>query len=152
MGSAGHTLQSVAAILGIIAAILAIWEVAARTDLPVGNGPTSIVQSISDGSSPSPSPTAPTLPTTGPGEQLDTPSSVSMSGDCQGLTLTWEPVVGAERYRVDRDGSTWTSVTHTEYSFTPFPDGQAHSYEVFAEAPPRPGSEASEEAVAEPCT
>jgi hypothetical protein len=68
------------------------------------------------------------------------------------MTLTWDTVEGAQRYRVDRDGFPATSVTQTEYAFTPFPDGEAHSYEVFAEAPPRPRSEASDEVVAEPCS
>jgi hypothetical protein len=150
-GSAGHTLQSVAAVLGIIAALLAIWEAAARSDL-VGDGPSSIVQNVGAGSSASPTPTAPTLATMEPAEQLDTPSGVSISGDCKSMTLTWDPVEGAERYRVDRDGFAFTSVTHTEYAFAPVPDGQAHSYEVLAEAPPRPRSAASDEVLTEPCS
>jgi hypothetical protein len=147
---ASRPLETIAAILGIIASLLAIWEGAARVGLPVGDGPIGVVHEISDGSN-SNIPTTPSIP--GSGEQLTAPSGVSVSGDCEsGYTVTWQPVEGADRYRIERDGFFAGSVTDADYSIQPFPDGKEHRYEVFAEAFPRPRSEASDEVVAGPCS
>jgi hypothetical protein len=50
-----------------------------------------------------------------------------VSGACEsGFTLTWQAVEGAERYRVERDGSFVSSETDTDYAIQPFHDGKEH--------------------------
>jgi hypothetical protein len=146
------TLEKVAALVGIVAGLLAIWEGVAR--IAGGDGPITVIQNISDGPTPGPtttSTTVPTIPTNG--GQLATPSDVSVSGDCEsGFTLTWQKVEGAERYRIESDGSPIASVTNTDYLAHPFPDNHEHSYRVTATAFQHDDSEPSDEVTVGPCS
>jgi hypothetical protein len=141
-------LQKVRLILLIIAALLGIWEAAARitgTDGPIG-----IAKDIGNNSTTT-APNPSTITTTG--KHLDKPAGVSLSGDCQsGFTLTWQPVDGADTYRIERDGVYNGTERDTDHSIPAFPDGNQHRFRVFAEAFPRSRSEGSDEVVAEACS
>jgi hypothetical protein len=95
----------------------------------------------------------PTPPSTSTGDQLEAPTGVSISGDCDsGFTLTWQPVDGAESYRIERDGSFAGEESDTDHSIPVFPDGQEHRFRVFAEAFERPRSDPSDEVVTDACS
>jgi len=144
-------LDTVAKIVGIIVGLLTIWQaLASLTDAPVGRGPVAIVRDARNGSSNDGPPTVPSIPT---GTQLGTPTGVSLSGDCDnGFTLTWSPVDGAERYRIERDGHFAGTEADTDYSIQAFPDGQEHHFRVFATALLRPQSAPSQDAVTDACS
>jgi hypothetical protein len=143
-------LQKVGAFLGIVTSLIGIWQfVASETDL-LGRGPVAIAKDIGSGSN---EPTVPTLPPITTGDQLEAPTGVAISGDCDsGFTLTWQPVEGAERYRVERDGFFAGEESDTDHSIRPFPDGQQHRFRVFAEALQRPRSDPSDEVVTDACS
>lgn len=137
------TLEKFGVIVGIIASLLAIWEGTAR--IVGGDGPIAVVQDIGDGSTS----TVPTITT----KHLDKPAGVSLSGDCEnGFTLTWQPVDGAETYRIERDGTYNGTERDTNHPIPAFPDEKQHSYRVFAEAFPGSRSEGSDEAITEACS
>jgi hypothetical protein len=123
--------------------------VASETD-SLGHGPVAIAKDIGNGSNES---TTPTLPPTTTGDQLAAPTEVSLSGDCNsGFTLSWQPVEGAESYRIERDGFFNGQEQDTNHSIRPFPDGQEHRFRVFAESSSRPRSDASDEVVTPACS
>jgi hypothetical protein len=150
----GSTLSIVADILGIVTALFALWEVGARLDIIPGRSPVQraqrVIEDISDDeSSPVPAPTISQVD----GQEtqpLEVPTNVSVSGGCDGFTLTWDPVQSAERYFVERDGFRIDTTTDTEYQFSLLPDGQSHEYRIRAGAPPRE-SDVSEEVTVGPC-
>lgn len=140
-------LEKFGVIVGIIASLLAIWEGFAR--IAGKEGPISIAQKIDDNSST----TVSNPPVIDGNKHLDKPSGVSLSGDCQsGFTLTWQPVDGADTYRVERDGMFNGTEYDTDHPIQVFPDGKTHSFRVFAQAFPSSRSEASDEVVADACS
>jgi hypothetical protein len=141
-------LEKVALILGIITSLLAIWEGVAR--IAGKDGPVGIAQDIGDNSTTTDA--HPPVITTN-GKDLDKPAGVSLSGDCEsGFTLTWQPVEGADSYRIERDGMYNGTERDTDHSIPAFPDEKQHSFRVFAEAFPDSRSEGSDEVVAEACS
>ena len=144
------TLEKLNVIVAVVVGLLAIWEGGAR--IVGGDGPITIVQEIGDWSTPA-VPTVPTVTDIANGKHLDKPSGVSLSGDCEnGFTLTWQPVEGAEKYRIEGD-SMFNGTEHdTNHSIPAFPDEKQHSYRVFAEAFPDSRSEGSDEVITEACS
>ena len=141
-------LQKARQVLLIIIALLGIWEGVAR--IAGADGPIGIARDVGNNPTP-PAPNQPTIPTDG--QDLDKPSGVSLSGDCEsGFTLTWQPVDGAEKYRIEQDGHFAGMEDDTDYTILVFRDGNQHSYRVFAEAFPHSQSEASDQAVTEACS
>jgi hypothetical protein len=126
-------------VLSVITGILALWEFGARVDILPGPSPIQIGQEVADDwpnwpDFPEPSP--PEFPDPDEDGELATPTGVEGSGGCDSTTLTWEPVEGAERYRIERDdGFSYTS-TEAQHTFQPFPDGQTHEYRIVALAFP----------------
>lgn len=150
----GSTLSIVADVLGIVTALLALWEIGARVDVIPGPSPVQRVQEVIDDSpeqedSPIPAPSISTVD----GQEtqpLEVPTNVQISGGCDGFTLTWDPVESAERYFIERDGFRIDTTTDTEYQFSSLPDGESHEYRIRAGAFPRE-SDPSEGVVADPC-
>jgi hypothetical protein len=67
------------------------------------------------------------------GEPLSPPSNLQLAGDCDnGYTLTWDPVEGAVRYIIERDGDFEGSEIQLVHQFEEFPDGGTHEYRVIA--------------------
>ena len=67
--------------------------------------------------------------------KIDTPVNLSASLDDRTVTLTWNAVIGAEGYRVYRDGAVVASVTSTSYIDTLNPPASV-AYAVSAYAGP----------------
>ena len=65
--------------------------------------------------------------------KIDTPVNLSASLDDRTVTLTWNAVIGAEGYRVYRDGAVVASVTSTTYTDTLTPPASV-AYAVSAYA------------------
>jgi hypothetical protein len=149
----GSTLSVVADVLGIIMAVIGLWELAARFDIVSGRSPSEITRDAFDPGRGStfPSPTIPTLPTIGEPMTLNAPANVQVSGGCDQFTLTWDPVDGAERYVIERDGFGTGTTTETEFKFQLFPDGMTHDFRVRAAAFPAQ-SEPSESVEVGPCS
>lgn len=142
------TIEKVGAILGIIVSLLAIWEGVAR--ITGHDGPIAVAQDVG-GNSATTELSPP--PITTEVKDLDKPSGVSLSGDCDnGFTLTWQPVDGADSYRIEQDGHFVGTEQDADYSILKIPDGSQHRYRVFAEAFPGSQSEASDEVVTEACS
>ena len=97
-GGAGHGLGIAASLMGIIAAVLGIWEIGARTDLIAGPGPIGIVfPSGFEFQLPSVNPDS-NIPEIKSGQPLDAPT-ITMSGNCtEGYTIRWNDVPGAGSY------------------------------------------------------
>jgi hypothetical protein len=122
-------------VLGVITGLLALWEFGARFDVLPGPSPVEIGQEVANDwpDFPEFDPSPPPFPT--PDDlQLAAPSGVQQSGGCDSVTLTWEPVEGATGYEIARDDGFSYRSTQTEYTFQPFPDGQAHDYRIIATA------------------
>jgi hypothetical protein len=134
-------------ILGVITGILSLWEFGARVDILPGPSPVEFGEEVVDDwpgwpDFPEVDPSIPSFPSPGEQVELETPVGVEMSGGCDGVTLTWDPVEGADRYRIERDDGFAYLSTTTEFTFHPFPDGEPHEYRIVAMAFPD-ASEAS---------
>ena len=154
MGQQGQgKLQAGAALITIIVGLIAIWQfILPMFGLGPAPGPSPV---RTDG----PQVTMPAfsfvVPTTQPagGTGLVAPKGLQVTGDCaNGFVLTWEPVAGATRYMIERDGNFSGSETQPMHEFQEFPDGKEHRYKVIAQAFPNPDSPPSEQITAPACT
>jgi hypothetical protein len=148
-GGAEHSLAIVAAVLGIIAAILSIWEIGARNGVFPGPGP---IEIIFPSHAPVPVqsgfPTIPAIPT---GAKLTAPKA-TISGNCDsGFTIKWTAVAGAEKYRVEEDGHFKATEDGTSHFIPAAEVFVQHSYTVSATALLNPTSDPSNAVIAEKC-
>jgi len=139
-GGGGHGLSIAASLLGIIVAVLGIWEIGARNGVIPGPGPIGIVfPSGFEFPFPSfdPNPSIPEIKT---GAPLDAPQ-ITMSGNCdEGYTFRWNDVPGAGSYEVQREDRWLASVSGTERFFPPEELRGATRVTVVAMAMTRPES------------
>jgi hypothetical protein len=143
-------LESVAAILGIIAAVLAIWQGAVFGGALPYPGPLQIIFPT-----PIPSPNGGggggggVIPTTGP--KLAAPHA-SISGDCDaGYTITWTAVKGATQYQVRVNDNYRATVSGTKLKIPGEQVMTDQKYTVIATALQRPPSEPSNAVTATEC-
>jgi hypothetical protein len=130
MDERGRVLSIVADVLGILTGLFFLWELGARFDIIPGPGPVKRVQRIIEDSPTTKPP--PSSATVDPTDALEVPSNVQLTGGCDGYTLTWDPVEGADRYIIDDDQGTGRMTTNTYLSFDLFPDGEIHQFRVRA--------------------
>jgi hypothetical protein len=125
----GRVITPIAEVLGIVASLIGIWQFAASFDLIPVRGPIQIVQDSFEGptSSPTPfdGPTGIDVP-----QRLDAPSGLEVSG----CLLSWNPVDGAESYRITRDDAPLPSIPDTSIDLSTLlgADGQTHVFRVTA--------------------
>ena len=147
-------LTVVAELLGILSALIALWEFGARLNVIPGESPIERAKEVVDPTTTStsvePEITVPPIETTRP-LQLQSPGNVQLSGSCERFTLEWDTVDGAERYVVERNGQFAGFTEDASYTFELFPDGKAHEYRVRASAF-RTQSIPSESVDVGPCT
>jgi hypothetical protein len=151
-GGGGHGLSIAASVLGIIVAVLGIWEIGARNGVIPGPGPIGIVfPSGSDFPFPSFNPN-PSIPEIKSGQPLDTPS-ITISGDCvAGYTVRWDAVAGAEDYQVRENGHFRATTSGTDLFI---PSNEVLSdlrITVIAKALTRPDSPESNAELAAACS
>ena len=109
-GGVKSTLEIMAAVLGIIAAVLGIWQGLVQFKVIQGPGP---IQIVFPSGFPFPSsngfPTGgdiPSLPDFPTDPAPEVPTGLSVSGTCDThLELRWNAVAGADKYRIVRNGS-----------------------------------------------
>ena len=139
-GGGGHGLSIAASVLGIIVAVLGIWEIGARSNLIPGPGPIGIVF---PSGIPFPFPSFdpnPSIPEIKTGPPLDAPQ-ITMTGDCdKGYTFRWNDIQGAGSYEVQREDRWLASVHGTERFFPPEQLRGATRITVVATAMTRPDS------------
>lgn len=145
-------LEATATIITIVVGLIAIWQFV----LPlIGFGP---VQTASPPPTQGPQATIPAFTFAAPtqpagGGELAAPSGLQLSGSCaSGFVLTWDPVPGATRYMIERDGDFAGSETQPVHEFQAFPDGKQHRFAVIAQAFPAPDSLPSAPITAQACT
>jgi len=141
-------LESAAAILGIIAAILAIWQGAVFGGALPGPGPLQIIF-------PTPLP-IPTGTGGGGGGVIDGPKlgspHATISGDCtSGYTIKWSAVSGAEKYQVRVDDHFRQTVPGTRLKIPADEVMSDQEYTVIATALQRPQSDPSNTVIATKC-
>lgn len=118
--------------------MIAIWQFVSGLDLVPGPTPIEVAERVGNEFQ-----SEPVLPdgggdggggvVDGQTEPLVPPSNLQLSGDCEGgFTLTWDPVDGAARYDIERDGDFEGFETETVHQFDEHPDGNTHDYRVIA--------------------
>ena len=151
MGGQGK-LQGLAAIITIVVGLIAIWQfvlpmfglgpVQTASPRPNGGGPQGTIPGFSF--------VAPTIP----GDDAPpAPTGLQLSGNCDdGFVLTWDPVPGATRYRIELDGNFAGSETQPRHDFPSFPDNKEHRYTVIVDAFPGQDSPPSAPVTTPPCS
>ena len=153
MGQDGQgKLGSIAAVVTIVAGAIAIWQFV----LPmIGLGP---VPTAAPQPTQGPQPSVPAfsfVPATVPpaGGALAAPGGLQLTGNCtDGFVLTWQPVPGASRYRIESDGDFVGTETQAVHEFQAFPDGKVHRFTVITMAFPAPDSPPSDPVSTPPCS
>src|SRR5262245_42366997 len=149
---AGRGLEILASLLAIVAAVLGIWEVLARTDRISGPGPIELLfpsPTISGGGGGGGGGGVPPIPSNGP--RLGAPKA-TISGTCEtGYTITWTAVNGAERYVIEADGKYQGDETGTTRKVKPEELFGDTEYTVIARAFLRPDSDPSNPVLAKDC-
>jgi hypothetical protein len=150
-GGGGHGRSIAASLLGIIVAVLGIWEIGARNGVIPGPGPIGIVfPSGFEFPFPSFNPN-PSIPEIKTGPPLAAPQ-IRISGDCSGgYTVRWDAVPGADDYQVRANGNFRATASGTEHFI---PSNQVLSdlrITVIAKALTRPDSPESNPVSASAC-
>jgi hypothetical protein len=150
-GDRGSVLTLPAEILGIVTALLAIWQFGAQLGWIPGDTPIERVQSALNTSPSTTSDIAPpTIPTLPSPAKLPAPQNLKATGNCDALVLTWSAVDGADKYRIEGDGHFVGTTSDPSYQTQVFPDDKKHSYRVRATAL-LTQSDASEPVTVGPC-
>jgi hypothetical protein len=143
----GSVLSTTAEVIGVITGLLAMWQFAASHDIVPGRSPVQIVRDVVDGtSSPQPHPTF--TGTDGiDGQPLDAPGGLELSA----CSLSWDPVDGAERYFIVRDGFRVAQTESRSLDLGFWADDGTHEFRVIAHAFGKDDSQPSDSVTVDPC-